>query len=159
MRDDDATNGSARTETRAPSARRARVAGIAVAIAIVIALIAVLVVRRRPAPESRPEKPSAARDAERAAKLRACGLPQGATFHEPESISGECQRAVLRTLASPETAAFPGMFDEDGALASPLGCETTYRSWVESRDERGLEVRRAYVCTYDPRTGTARIEE
>jgi hypothetical protein len=50
------------------------------------------------------------------------------------------------------------MFDDEAPLARPLGCETVYRSWVESRDARGVEVRRAYVCTYDPRTGVARVE-
>src|SRR5262249_9546443 len=101
----------------------------------------------------------AARAAARAARLRACGLPPTGTLHEPESIAGECQRAVLRTLPSPESAAFPGMFEDDDNLASPFGCETTYRSWVEPRDERDADVRRRYVCIYDPRTGVARIEE
>jgi hypothetical protein len=51
------------------------------------------------------------------------------------------------------------MFDEDGALASPFGCASAYRSWVEVRDpSSGIEVRRAYACTYDPRTGVATIE-
>jgi hypothetical protein len=98
------------------------------------------------------------RDAERAARRRACGLAEGAPLHEPESISGECQRAVLQQLDAPQTAAFPGMFDDEAPLASPLGCETIYRSWVESRETNGAEVRRNYVCTYDPRTGIARVE-
>jgi hypothetical protein len=157
MLDDDEADG-ARREMRARKARRAMAVVVAIAIVIAIALLGARSILRRPASEPRAEDRDAAREAGRATKLRACGLPADATLHEPESIPGECQRAVLRTLTSPETAAFPGMFDEDGALASPLGCETTYRSWVESRDERGLEVRRAYVCTYDPRTGVARIE-
>jgi hypothetical protein len=98
------------------------------------------------------------RDDARAALRRACGISGDAALHETSSVAGECQKAVLPLLAAPQSAAFPGMFDDEAPLASPLGCETVYRSWVESRDAHGVEVRRAYVCTYDPRTGVARVE-
>lgn len=92
-------------------------------------------------------------------KRRACGLGDAGTLHEPESIQGECQKAVLAALRVPaDGAAFPGMFDDDAAPASPFGCVSLYRSWVEVRDpSSGVEVRRTYSCTYDPRTGVATI--
>lgn len=102
---------------------------------------------------------AARREEARAATRRACGLPEGAPVHEVLSVQGACQAEVLEGWKSPAgTAAFPGMFDDDGPLVSPDGCVTTYRSWVDAPNAFGVNMRQAYVCTYDPRTGAATIE-
>ena len=95
---------------------------------------------------------------ERAARLRACKLPEGATLHETVSVQGDCQAAVVKEWKSPGSVVYPGMLDEDGPLESPDGCVTTYRSWVIGPGPDGANFRQPYLCTFDPRTGSATIE-
>jgi hypothetical protein len=95
---------------------------------------------------------------ELAIRRRACGLPEGVTLHEAVSVQGACQAAIVTGWRSPGSVVFPGMFDEDGALESPDGCVTTYRSWAIGPAPDGSNVRQPYVCTFDPRTGIASIE-
>jgi hypothetical protein len=92
------------------------------------------------------------------ARRRACGLPDGSTLAVTENVEGACQSEVLRASKSPSLVAFPGMFDEDGTVESPDGCQMTYRSWAAEPDERGISVRRVYLCTFDPRTGKVLIK-
>jgi hypothetical protein len=95
---------------------------------------------------------------ELAIRRRACRLPEGATLHEAVSVQGACQAAIVTGWRSPGSVVFPGMFDEDGALESLDGCVTTYRSWAIGPGPDGSNVRQPYVCTFDPRTGTASID-
>ena len=93
-----------------------------------------------------------------ARRRRACRLPESATLHETVSVQGDCQAAVVRSWKAPGTVVFPGMFDDDGALESPDGCVTTYRSWVIGPGPDGSNMKQPYMCTLDPRTGTAIVE-
>jgi hypothetical protein len=95
---------------------------------------------------------------EHEARRVACGLPDGSTLAETDNVEGACQNEILRGSKSPSLVAFPGMFDEDGTVQSPDGCLMTYRSWAAEPDQRGVSVRRVYVCTVDPRTGKVGIE-
>ena len=96
-------------------------------------------------------------ETERAARRRACGLPTGGELREIRSIQGECQRVMLEEWKWPGSAVFPGMLDEDGPVESPDGCVSVYRSWMIAPDSAGQNRRQSYSCSYDPRTGVAKI--
>jgi hypothetical protein len=133
------------------------------ALAIVVGVLATgaamaLHARQRSAREEQARAVSRERAREREARRRACGLPDGSMLAETDSVEGACQSEILRASKSPSLVAFPGMFDEDGTVQSPDGCQMTYRSWAAEPDERGVSVRRGYACTYDPRTGKVAIE-
>ena len=96
-------------------------------------------------------------ETERAARRRACALPGDAALHEVRSIQGECQRVMLEEWKWPGSAVFPGVLDEDGPVESPDGCVSVYRSWMIAPDSTGQNGRQSYSCTYDPRTGVAKI--
>jgi hypothetical protein len=126
-----------------------------------IAAIGGVVIERARERESRQRSAANLAAEERAreqeAKRRACVLPEGGILRETISVQGACQAEVLREWKSAGTAAFPGMFDEDGALESPDGCVTTYRSWMDAPNEHGVNLRQHYICTFDPRTGRVTI--
>ena len=135
---------------------------VLVSCVVAIGLFAFFAVRSKLQHDAaaRAAKADRVRAVTREAKRRACDLDDAGTLHEPESVQGECQKAVLASLKVPaDGAAFPGMFDDDGAPESPFGCVSLYRSWVEVRDpQSSVEVRRMYSCSYDPRTGVATID-
>jgi hypothetical protein len=137
----------------------AKLAGL-VALAFVLATSAAMALqaRQRGAREEQARAVSRERAREHEGRRRACGLPDGATLAETDNVVGACQSEVLRASKSPSLVAFPGMFDEDAAVESPDGCQMTYGSWAAEPDERGVSVRRGYVCTFDPRTGNVVIE-
>ncbi|HEY2515323.1 MAG TPA: hypothetical protein VGI39_30860 [Polyangiaceae bacterium] len=139
---------------------RRRLALVAAAGALALAALLALRAKSQHDAAARTAEADRSRALAREMRRRACGLGDAETLHEPESVRGECQKAALAALKVPaDSAVFPGMFDDDDALASPFGCASIYHSWVEARDpSSGVEVRRAYSCTYDPRTGVATIE-
>jgi len=139
-----------------PWAKVAALAVVTCALATGAALA--LHARQRAAREEQARAVSRERVREREAQRRACGLPDGSTLAETDNVEGACQSEILRASKSPSLVAFPDMFDEDAAVQSPDGCQMTYRSWAAEPDERGLSVRRGYVCTFDPRTGKVVIE-
>lgn len=134
----------------------------AVVLVVGIAAIGIAVAQQARERESRRRSAANRAEEERArdqeARRRACGLPEAGVLRETISVQGACQDEVLREWKSPGTAAFPGMFDEDGALESPDGCMTTYRSWMDAPNEHGVNLRQHYICTFDPRTGRVTIE-
>jgi hypothetical protein len=131
---------------------------LVVGIASIAGVVAVRARERRLQARSEALRAAEERAREQDVKRRACGLPEGGMLRETISVQGACQGEVLREWKSPGTAAFPGMFDEDGALESPDGCVTTYRSWMDAPNEHGVNLRQHYLCTFDPRTGSVTIE-
>jgi len=137
---------------------RSRTVVLVVAIAAIGIVVAVQARERESRQGSAGNLAAGERAREEEARRRACGLPEGGALRETISVQGACQGEVLREWKSPGTAAFPGMFDEDGALESPDGCVTTYRSWMDAPNEHGVNLRQHYMCTFDPRTGRATVE-
>ena len=137
---------------------RSRTVVLVLGVAAIGVVVAVRAHRRESQERSAAIRAAEEQAREKEAKRRACGLPEGSVLGETISVQGACQSEVLHEWKSPGTAAFPGMFDEDGALESPDGCVTTYRSWMDAPNEHGVNLRQHYMCTFDPRTGSVTIE-
>lgn len=98
-----------------------------------------------------------AADEERAATRKACRMkPDAAINIEPSHIVGLCQDAVNAHLRTGR-AEFP-YGEHERILKETAGCGRRLASEYTAKNAFGVESRNRYVCDFDPKTDSVKVQ-
>lgn len=106
-------------------------------------------------------KAEAERQASQAAAAKAEAARRAMESIDEADLIVACERYVRSRLKLPDTARFPGVFDENPGQAAIGPKGAVYRAWVESENSFGGTVRSEFTCMYQKSDNTisAQISE